>query len=51
MIGLHVISSEEICDIDNVASDEEVNDHDTVIISEEDRDIDLSDQDDKMIQS
>ena len=51
MICLHVISSEEICDIDNVASDEEVNDHDTEIITEKDGDLDLSDQDDIMIQS
>ena len=34
-----------------MASDEEVNDHDTEIISEENRDLDLSDQDDIMIQS
>ena len=51
MICLHVISSEEICDINNVASDVEVNDHDTEIISEDDRDLDFSDQDDIMIQS
>ena len=46
-----MISSEEICDIDNVASDGEVNDHDTEIISEDDSDLDLSDQDDIMIQN
>ena len=46
-----MISSIEVCDFDYVASDEEVNDHDTEIISEEDRDLELSDQDDILIQS
>ena len=38
------MSSEDICNIDNVAKDEEINDNDSEVISEEDSDLDFSDQ-------
>ena len=45
------MSSEEIFDIDNVASDEEVNDHDPEVISGDDSYLELNDQDDTLTQS